>query len=379
MLKKVFKFLAGAVVLLLVAAIAIYIATGPQRPDRDSMSADWLQPGPYRVGTADRVFVDNSRPTASNRGEPGSDSRTLTTTLWYPLDFSGDLPLIVHSHGILSTRTEMPYLTELLASHGYLVVAADYPLTSASAPGGANANDVVNQPGDISFLIDSLLALDGADKPFDGSIDTSRIGLSGYSLGGLTTYLASYHADLRDPRVDAAVAIAGPSAPFAPQFFTTTSIPTLAVAGTADALIEHRRNAADIPARAPSADLVSIDGGSHLGFVGVAEPTFRFMDNPDSIGCSAVLAALGEDPNAVFYELGDPSIGVDMNRDLPGICDQDTLDPALHPGRQQMITQVAVLSFFESVFSSDAERRAQAQEVLEQHLAQDFAEAGFTP
>lgn len=379
MLKKIFKVLAATLVFLVVLGLAVFIATGPQRPAQDSVSADWLQSGPYRVASVDRVFVDRSRPTASNRGEPGSDSRTLPTTLWYPLDFSGDLPLIVHSHGILSTRTEMPYLTELLASHGYLVVAADYPLTSASAPGGANANDVVNQPADISFLIDSLLALDAADKPFDGSIDSKRIGLSGYSLGALTTYLASYHENLRDPRISAAVAIAGPSAPFAPQFFTTTSIPTLAVAGTADALIEHRRNAADIPARAPDAELVSIDGGSHLGFVGAAEPMFRFMDNPDSIGCSAVLAALGEDPNAVFNELGNPSIGVDMNRDLPGICDQESLDPALHPGRQQMITQVAVLSFFESVFSSDPERRAQARAALTRHLADDFAEASFTP
>jgi len=379
MLKKILKVIAGGLFLLLVAGLAGYIATGPQRPAGNSVSADWLEAGPYRVGTVDTVFVDESRSTAENRGAPGSPQRTLNSTLWYPQDFEGDLPLIIHSHGILSSRTEMPYLMELLASHGYLVLAADYPLTSGSAPGGANALDVVNQPADISFLIDSVLALDGADKPFSGDIDPSRIGLSGYSLGGLTTYLASYHPRLRDPRVAAAVAIAGPSAPFNAEFFATASIPTLAVAGTADALIEFRRNAADVPTRAVTADLVGIEGGSHLGFVGVAEPTFRFMDNPDTIGCSAVLAALGEDPNAVFAELGDVSDGVDMSRDLPGICDQETLDPALHPGRQHMITQVAVLSFFESVFSPDSGRRNQAQEVLTRHLAEDFAEASFQP
>ena len=124
---------------------------------------------------------------------------------------------------------------------------------------------------------------------------------------------------------------------------------------------------------------MTIDGGSHLGFVGLAEPSFRLMENPDTIGCGAVLAALGEDPNAVFAVLGDPSVGIDMSRDLPGICDQETLDPALHPGRQQMITQVAVLSFFESVFSAAPERRAEAREVLSNHLQQDFAEASFTP
>jgi predicted dienelactone hydrolase len=379
MLRKILKLLAGALVLLLVLGLAVYIATGPQRPPRDSRSADWLQTGPYQVATADTVFVDQSRSTPENRGAAGSPQRTLNSTLWYPVDFEGDLPLIVHSHGILSTRTEMPYLTELLASYGYLVVAADYPLTSASVPGGANAQDVVNQPGDVSFLIDSVVALRGADKPFSGTVDTRRIGLSGYSLGGLTTYLASFHPAMRDSRIAAAVAIAGPSAPFTPEFFTTASIPTLAVAGTADALIEFRRNAADVPARAPTAELVGIEGGSHLGFVGVAEPTFRFMNNPDTLGCAAVLGALGEDPNAVFAELGSVAEGVDMNRDLPDICGQDSLDPALHPGRQQMITQVAVLSFFESVFNPDPARRDQAREVLTRHLPQDFAEASYQP
>ncbi|CAN0507828.1 unnamed protein product, partial [Discosporangium mesarthrocarpum] len=66
-------------------------------------------------------------------------------------------------------------------------------------------------------------------------------------------------------------------------------------------------------------------------------------------------------------------------RDLPDICGQDSLDPALHPGRQQMITQVAVLSFFESVFNPDPARRDQAREVLTRHLPQDFAEASYQP
>ncbi|MEX2469881.1 MAG: hypothetical protein WD396_09010, partial [Pseudohongiellaceae bacterium] len=349
--------------------------TAPERPAADSLSAAWLEPGPYTVGQVELTFVDESRRTAANGEAPGAPSRTLPSTLWYPRDYDGDsLPLIVHSHGILSSRTEMPYLMEALASRGYVVVATDYPLTSGGTPGGANAADVVNQPGDVSFLIDSVLALDGADKPFNGPIDGSRIGLSGYSLGGLTTLLSTYHAELRDPRVSAAVAIAGPSAVFAPLFFETTAVPFLAVAGTADALIEYERNAADLTARADNLALVGIEAGSHLGFADIAEPAFRFMETPDSLGCSAVLAALGENPNALFDELGTAAIGVDRGRDLPGIC-EDVLQPALHPGRQQMITQVAIVSFFESVFSPDGEQRELAAATLTEALAADFAEA----
>ena len=297
--------------------------------------------------------------------------------MWYPEDLDDSIPLIIHSHGIVSERTELAYLAEALASYGYVVVAANYPLTSGATEGGANGNDVINQPADISFLIDSVLALEGSDKPFAGELDVDRIGLTGFSLGGLTTYLTAFHPQLRDPRIAAAVAIAGPSAAFSPDFFATTDIPLLAIAGTADALIEHRRNAADIPARAADSRLITIEGGSHLGFTGIAEPTLRFMQNPDTLGCGAVMAVLDEDPTEVFTLLGGPAQGVDMNRDLPGICDYGYPETT-HHGRQQMITQIATLSFIEWVFNDDALIQIAAEEQLRIHLAADFSEVSYT-
>jgi len=368
------RYLGGAVLFALLVAVTVYIATGPERPASDSLSAQWLESGPYRVGLAEFAFVDSSRITEANREAPQQDQRRLPTTLWYPRNFDGDrLALIIHSHGILSSATEMSYLMEALASRGYVVAAPTFPLTSSASPSGANASDVINQPADVSFLIDSIMNLDAADKPFSGAIDVDRIGLSGYSLGGLTTYLATYHVQLRDPRIDAAVAIAGPSAVFAPRFFDTAALPFLAVAGTADALIEYERNAENLLDRGENMTLVSIEGGSHLGFVGAAEPIFRFMDNPDSIGCSAVLAALGEDTNALFAALYNPATGVDRSRDVPGIC-ADPVEAAIHPGRQQMINQVAIVSFFESEFSPDAQRRQQARQTLQESIAEDFEE-----
>jgi predicted dienelactone hydrolase len=377
MLKKILKGVAGILVLVVVLGLAGYIATGPELPPVDSSSAAWLEPGPYTVATRDLLLVDDSRPTAENRGVPGKPDRSFPSTLWYPSDSQGPYPLVAHSHGIVSNRTELAYLAEALASRGYVVIASDYPLTSGATEGGANADDVVNQPADISFLIDSVIELAGSDKPFAGMIDQSRIGLTGFSLGGLTTYLTSYHPRWRDPRIAAGVAIAGPSAIFAPQFFRTTNIPFLAIAGTSDALIEHRRHAADIPMRVSNASLVTIDGGSHLGFVGMADPMFRFSDNPDTLGCAAVMAVLGDDPNATFLTLGTPEEGVDPQRDLPGICDYGYRETT-HPGRQHMITQIAAVSFLESVFNADADEREAAREQLEVALAADFEEASFT-
>ena len=374
MAKKVVKGIFGLIFSLAILAVVIFVATNPERPQTDSASAQWLEPGPYSVGTSEFVFIDESRPTDSNRGNAGKPDRTFPTTLWYPQGATSKLPLLIHSHGIVSARNELSYLMEQMASYGYVVAATDYPLTSGSTPGGANANDVMNQPADVSFLIDSILGL--ADKkPFAGQIDESKIGLSGFSLGGLTTILATYHPRWRDQRIAASVAIAGPAVAFTEEFYTTSDVPFLMISGTSDALIDTQYNASIIPTRNDNSDLVLIAGGSHLGFVGAAEPSFRLMHNPDSLGCSAVLSVLDEDPNEVFAKLGSVGEGVYMPPNTPRVCELMPLREALHPGRQQMITTVAVLSFFESVFSEDQARREEGAVLLRESLALDFEEA----
>ncbi len=378
-MRKFLKYTAGVLVFVITVVIVVYVATGPAQPAADSPSAAWLQSGPYAVGSREFSFVDTSRPTNANRDAPAKPERTFLTTIWYPESAETDIsdhPLIVHSHGILSNRNEMPYLMQALASNGYVVLATDYPLSSGSAEGGATPDDVANQAGDIHFLINSVLNLAREEKPFNGNTDANRIGLSGYSLGGLTTNIATYHTRLREPRIKAAVSIAGLAAAFSPTFFSTTDIPYLAIAGTADALIEYRRQAADLPDKVSNASLITIEGGSHLGFLGAADPTFRFMANPDSIGCGGVLAVVGDNPNAAFATLGTVEEGIDLQRDLPGLCEGELLE-ALHPGRQRMITQIAVLSFFESVFNENRSRRDEAWRELTQHLAADFPESSY--
>jgi len=101
------------------------------------------------------------------------------------------------------------------------------------------------------------------------------------------------------------------------------------------------------------------------------------MNNPDTIGCEGVLAAVEDDPNAAFDALGTVAEGIDLERDSPALCGQGFAE-AIHPGRQRMITQIAVLSFFESVFNTDETRRAAAQQQLSQGLAADFDEVTFT-
>ncbi len=378
MIRKALKIAAGLLVSLVVLFVAGYIATNPEQPSADSGSARWLEPGPFDVGQKDFVFVDGTRPTDENRGFPGKPDRTFPTTIWYPENSDATHPLIIHSHGIVSSRSEVPYLAEQLASYGYVVAAADYPLTSGSTPGGANARDVVNQAADVSFLIDSVLGLGHDARPFGGAIDTSRIGLTGYSLGGLTTSVTTYHPRWREPRIQAAVSIAGLDSAFTARFYETSDVPFLMIAGTADALVDYQSNAVIIPGRIANGSLLTIAGGAHLGFAGLAEPALRLMNNPDTLGCSAVLAVLDEGLDAVFNRIGSAEEGIVADPDAAGVCEDLPPPEAAHPGRQQMITQIGVLSFFESVLAEAASAREAAHQQLTVAIAADFAEASFT-
>ena len=369
--------IAVLIVVIAVAAGAVYLATSPERPAAGTASRAWLDERIYPVEKLDLVLVDDSRPTSENRGVPAKPDRTFPLAIWYPLEAQGPLPLIIHSHGILSDRNEFTYVASHLASLGYIVAAPDYPLTSGSTEGQANALDVVNQPADISFLIDSILDWPNGERPFAAEADPARIGLSGYSLGGLTSYLATYHPRWRDPRIRATAAVAGPSTGFTQAFFANSDAQLLSIAGTADALINYAGSGASITRRAPGSALLTVEGGSHLGFTGLADPAFRFMDNPDGLACNAVLGVLDDQTSVNFNLFSEAGDGIDLTTPSPEICGDMPPPEAIHPGRQLMINEIAITSFFESVFATDPERRRQAREVLSSHLPAEFPEVSF--
>ena len=238
---------------------------------------------------------------------------------------------------------------------------------------------MTNQPADVSFLIDRTLALGAEERPFTGEIDRNRIGLFGLSLGGLTTTLATFDPNVRDPRVSVAISIAGPSVLFGPRFFDHANVPLLMIAGTADAMIDYEANAKPIPDLVRRGGLVTIAGATHAGFSNMASGLMRVLGNPDSLGCGALMSNLDIDPGEnPFDDLGDEADGYRDATDTPLPCENQFSD-VMAAGRQHSITTVAVHAFFESQFArSSAEREAHAR-FLTQTLPSELEEVSYTP
>jgi dienelactone hydrolase len=357
-MKPFVKILLG---LIAVSALAALYVLNPRLPTpQGEQSAALYRAGMLGIASEPIALIDASRPTQPNGTFEGSPTRELNGFIWYPAtQGQKPFPLIVYSHGFMSSVAEPAYLVDFLVPKGYVVAAVDYPLSHGGAPGGPTVSDVINQPGDLSFVIDALLArhADENDSLF-GLLDPSRIAAVGLSLGGLTTQLAAYHRDVRDPRLAAAVSIAGPSAFLERAFFQTTALPFMMIAGSTDAIVPYEVNAAPVPRKAGNSLLVTLDRGSHVGFAGVSSVFFRWARHPDRLVCPLLLRGLDrEDRDAAPMLVPDPEIGISTAGAPP--CTMATFDRAMRPADQQMLTRLALYAFLEHVFSHDADRREQ--------------------
>jgi dienelactone hydrolase len=211
--------------------------------------------GPYAVGERTEVFVDRTRGTDANGAFPAKPDRTLETLVFYPAEGTpgGDplkdgpgraagrpYPLVVFAHGFTAFAGAYRNLIRWWAAAGYVVAAPTFPLSSGNAPGGPNAADYRNQPADVSFVIDEMLRINGdVSHPLAGMVDPARIGVSGHSLGGLTTYGVAFNECCIDTRIKAAVPMSGLRAAFRTSryFPLGADTPVLIIHGDRDSLV----------------------------------------------------------------------------------------------------------------------------------------------
>lgn len=376
MLKKTL-FLLFLVIALLALSPLVFWRPAPFPPG--SESALRLDDGPLTVIEQSVEWRDETRPTPANRDFEGEPGRTLRGRLWYPAE-GGLYPLVVHSHGFTSSHRNGAYLARHLASHGYAVVAVDYPLTHMRAPGGPNVRDVVNQPADVSFVLDQLLAHSAEPgHVLAGKFDAERIAVMGISLGGLTSTLLGFHPEWRDERVRAVVSIGGPTAFFSERFFEQQQreLPFLMLAGDRDAIVPWPQNAAPVPDKVEGGQLVTLRDGSHTGFAGGTR-WLRWMRNPDALGCWSVKRNIKDGDRSEWGDLlGAPEIGIEPDA-VSELCVQDPLPPAMNVLRQLMISQVVVRAFLDSVLAPQPSLREQASAYLRDALARELPEVRYS-
>ena len=267
-------------------------------------SLDPTQAGSAQVQTIKLNFNDQKR------------QRQIPLDVYFSISATANKPLIVFSHGFGSVRTDLRYLAEHLASHGYVVAALEHPgsneTSSKVVSKGKNRlvkpQEFLDRPRDISFILDELAQLNQtANNPLQGKLATNNVMVVGYSFGGGTALalaggelqienlkqrcqqklgktnlsetlqcvaqvLPEKTYQLRDARIKQAIALnPTTSLMFGETGLTKVQIPTLILSSSADkitpALTEQVMGFAKIPS---PKWLVGVVGGSHLS---VIDPT----------------------------------------------------------------------------------------------------------
>ena len=179
----------------------------------------------------------------------GAD-RPLPTTIWRPAA-EGTYPLVLFSHGLNATPEGYDDLLTPWARAGFIVAAPTYPYTSAGAS-QFNAVDVLNQPGDASYVITQVTQRLGAG--------VGPIGAAGHSAGGVTT--RGLFSGRRDARLRAGVVLSGRQIIKTP--LTGAATPLLFVHGTRDETVAYADGHAVYDAVTWPKAFLTVTGGGHV-------------------------------------------------------------------------------------------------------------------
>lgn len=227
---------------------------------------------PVRIALRKRVleFVDRRRTVRRRSGR--RVPRRIVTVVRYPEVLSDGsasrehrFPLVVFAHGYALSPGDYRGLLHAWARAGYVVAAPVLPGENAAAPGGPDRGDLLNQPADLRFVIDRLLAASKRGRALD-FIDPSRIAVAGHSDGGDTALAVAYLPRYRSRRVDAAIILAGASLPGSPTVFSPRpGPPLLAVQGSADPINLPTETAAYYRRVGGSKFLLTFNGAGHFG------------------------------------------------------------------------------------------------------------------
>ncbi len=306
----------------------------------------------------------------------GGTDRPLTVDVWFPIDdaggsapyeytflpgifyrspnavsatfeqgsTAGPFPLVLYSHGSGGQRFIHSNFTETLASHGYVVVAADHTgntlIESLAGSGGDLWTSLAVRPRDVNVVLDAVLATDGPTALNDALgplVSDDPVVITGHSLGGFTSYAAVAGIELEsgaiepDDRIGAIIALA-PLATVETLPDSTLAkidVPQLIIVGTDDKTVPVDPNVERPWTLSPGSPAYRVElvAGEHL----------TFTDMCDYV---TFLPELGTVPEFIVTELDDRSQEGCSAGDMP-------------IARAQELTNTFAIRFLDAFYDDD--------------------------
>lgn len=178
------------------------------------------------IGDAGKIPVNEPRPVISiNPIVLPAPDRIIDLHIRVTAPVTGeDLPIILFSHGDLSSSNGYGPLVDFWATHGFVVIQPTH-LSSKTLNLGTQASPDApwfwrSRVEDMKLILDELYTIEAAFPQIQGCLDHSRIAVAGHSMGGHTASLLlgartidpvdGSAPDLSDRRVRAGVLLAAP-------------------------------------------------------------------------------------------------------------------------------------------------------------------------
>ena len=270
-----------SILMLVVCLLPTALLTADERSDQ----------GQLKVSIIDGEWVDFDR-----------QGRVIPWKLYLPELSSGRAPLVIHSHGGGGSRNGNSVLGHHLATYGFASLHIQHPGTDSQAVRRKPQSivDAANDPvkaadrfRDVGFVVKQLKETSASD-PVLKMINADLIGISGHSLGGITSQviagqkIAGFDQTLAIPSLKGAFVLSSspPRAGFGhvDQAIDSLLMPIFFLTGTADSAPDKSFTAADrqIPFhKSHGVDrwLLVIDGATHFTFSGneTVPRTTRFV------------------------------------------------------------------------------------------------------
>ncbi|MSW05964.1 MAG: hypothetical protein F2894_07135 [Actinobacteria bacterium] len=238
----------------------------PQRPERDLTVDVWYP--------ADKSRVEGATP-VNYAVIPGVEVPSRTAFSGLPVSTQGPFPLVMYSHGSGGLRFISSFLTENLASHGFVVVAPDHTgntaIDAVTGQIATRAQNELNRVGDVRATLDDALArnTNSGDLLYQ-SINPEKIGIMGHSLGGMTSIIGTVgHAGLPGyPKIKAIVGLAAYTKNIPLEELKKVKVPTMLISGTLDTTAKLKPNTVRTWNSIPARPLYRVDlvKGAHQSF-----------------------------------------------------------------------------------------------------------------